>query len=169
MKNLILTLVLLISGFGYSQTNMWTDFNVYPDVNIEHLPYIGIDTNSSLRIYDTKTFAELIIIYINEERRINGLPPLVKDEELMKFAQKHSDWMTKTNKYQHSGENIDEVINKGGGYYGKSLALNAQICVRAWMFSPGHRKHLLNPNFTRIGSGFNQNKVEGYITAVFKR
>ena len=169
MKNLIITVSLLITSFGYSQTNMWTDFNVYPDVNIEHLPYIGIDTNSSLRIYDTKTFAELVIIFINEERRINGLPPLVKDEELMKFAQKHSDWMTKTKKYQHSGENIDEVIMTSNSINRPNYAIDAQSCVRAWMCSPGHRKHLLNPNFTRIGSGFNQNNIDGYITAVFKR
>ena len=172
MKNLIITVSLLITIFGNGQTNMWTDVNLYPDVNIEHLPYIGIDTNSSLRIYDTKTFAELVIMYINEERRINELPPLVKDEELMKFAQKHSEWMAKTKKYQHSGANIKEVIMHGDdGGCGAYLThkLDAQTTVGAWMDSPGHRKHLLNPTLTKIGVGYEEGDLGGYSTAVFKR
>jgi uncharacterized protein YkwD len=177
MKNLILTVVLLITSFGYGQLEDWNvtikkisdTMTLYSSEYINELPYIGIDTNNSLRIYDTKTFAELVIIFINEERSKNGLTPLVKDDELMKFAQKHSDWMTKTKKYQHSGENIAEVIMTSNSINSPNYAIDAKNCVGAWMLSPGHRKHLLNPNFTRIGSGFNQNNIDGYHTVVFKR
>lgn len=177
MKNLILTLVLLISSFGYSQLEDWDVFikrmsdslTSYSSEYTNQLPYIGIDTNNCLRMYDNKTFAELVIIFINEERSKNSLPPLIKDEALMKFAQKHSDWMAKTKKYQHSGENIAEVIMTGNDIDTPNYAIDARRCVGAWMLSSSHRKHLLNPNFTRIGSGFNENKIDGYFTAVFKR
>ena len=88
MKNLILTLVLLISSFGYSQLEDWDvyirnfcDTAVYPNVKISYLPYA--DSMRTSKFYDVATYRELIFRYINEERRINGLPPLVKDEKLM--------------------------------------------------------------------------------------
>jgi uncharacterized protein YkwD len=177
MKNLIITVSLLITSFGYGQLEDWNVFikrmsdslTSYSSEYINELPYIGIDSNNSLRIYDNMTFAELVIIFINEERSKNGLTPLVKDDELMKFAQKHSDWMTKTKKYQHSGENIAEVIMTGSSSNTPNYAIDARSCVRSWIHSTGHRKHLLNPNFTRIGSGFNENNIDGYFTVVFKR
>jgi len=170
MKNIILTVSLLITRFGYGQTNVWADINFYPEVNTDHLQYA--DSTFSPEFYDIETYNELIIMYINEERRINELPPLVKDEELMKFAQKHSEWMAKTKKYQHSGANIKEVIMHGDdGGCGAYLThkLDAQTTVGAWMDSPGHRKHLLNPTLTKIGVGYEEGDLGGYSTAVFKR
>ena len=182
MKNLILTLVLLISSFGYSQLEDWDvyirnfcDTAVYPNVKISDLPYA--DSMRTSKFYDVETYRELIFRYINEERRINGLPPLVKDEKLMSFAQKHSDWMAKTKKYQHSGENIKEVITHSGGGGGLVVPLRLSACsvVRQWILSPSHRKHLLNPDITKIGVGVKASMTKDsvitntYFTAVFKR
>ena len=170
MKNLMLVLVLLVSGIGFGQNNVYSDVNFYPNVKTDHLQYA--DSVISREFYDVETYRELLILYINEERRLNNLSPLVKDDELMNFAQKHTDWMCKTGKYQHSGENIKEVI-RHGKYSSCTVyahhALHAQNCVRAWMSSPGHRKHLLDPNLTKIGAGYNQNHLGGYETVVFRR
>ena len=182
MKNLIIIVSLLITSFGYSQLEDWDvyirnfcDTSVYPNVKISDLPYA--DSMRTSKFYDVETYRELIFRYINEERRINGLPPLVKDEKLMSFAQKHSDWMAKTKKYQHSGENIKEVITHSGGGGGlvSPLRLSACSVVRGWMLSPGHRKHLLNPDITKIGVGVKASMTKDsvitntYFTAVFKR
>ncbi len=169
MKNLVLVLVLLVSGIGFSQTNVFADVDFYPEVSTNHLQYADSIVGSDF--WDTETYSELIILYINEERRLHDLSPLVKDDELMKFAQKHTDWMCKTGKYEHSGENIKEVIRHGKMSDCKVSihhALSAQSCVRAWMNSPGHRKHLLNPNLTKIGAGYGRNHLGGYETAVFR-
>lgn len=169
MKKLLVLLVLLVSGVGFTQKNVYSDVNFYPNVKTDHLQYA--DSIVSPKFYDVETFRELLILYINEERKLHDLPPLVKDDELMKFAQNHTDWMCRTGKYQHSGENIDEVINHGK--IGSSPifvhhALSAQICVRAWMYSPGHKKHLLDPNLTKIGAGFGYNLIGKYETVVFR-
>ena len=47
--------------------------------------------------------------FINYERTKRGLNALIPRDDLMKETQRHSVWMSK-NKYQHSGNGIDEVI-----------------------------------------------------------
>ena len=169
MKNLMLVVVLLVSGIGFGQNNVYSDVDFYPEVNTDHLQYA--DSIISPEFYDVETFRELLILYINEERRLNSLPALVKTDELMKFAQKHTDWMCKTGKYEHSGENIKEIINHGkNGSCSVSIhhALSAQICVRAWMYSSPHKKAILNEKITKIGSGYAENYNGRYKTVVFK-
>ena len=168
MKNLIVVLVLLVSGIGFGQNNVYSDVDFYPEVNTDHLQYA--DSIISSEFYDVETFRELLILYINEERRLNNLPALVKTDELMKFAQKHTDWMCKTGKYEHSGENIKEIINHYRSISESYVhhALSAQICVRAWMYSSPHKKAILNEKITKIGSGFGYNRIGKYETVVFK-
>lgn len=169
MKKLLVLLVMLVSGVLFSQKNVWADVNFYPNVKTDHLQYA--DSIISPKFYDVETFRELLILYINEERRLNNLSPLVKDDELMNFAQKHTNWMCRTGKYQHSGENIKEIINHGkNGSCSVDMhhALDAQICVRAWMNSEGHKSVILNEKITKIGSGYGENHIGSYETVVFK-
>ena len=168
MKNLLLILLSLVSVVGFSQNNVYADVDFYPEVNTNHLQYA--DSIVSPDFYDVETFSELLILYINEERRLHHLPALVVDDELMKFAQKHTDWMVKTGKYEHSGENIKEIINHYPNLSESYVhhALSAQICVRAWMNSSPHKKAILNEKIAKIGSGYGENKKGSYHTVVFR-
>ncbi len=173
MKKLLVLLVLLVNSVGFTQKNgyknVYADVDFYPQVNTEHLQYA--DSLISPKFWDSETYCELLILYINEERRLNNLSPLVKDGELMKFAQKHTDWMCRTGKYEHSGENIKEIINHGKTGSSPIFvhhALSAQICVRAWMHSEGHKSVILNEKITKIGAGYGENYIGSYKTAVFK-
>jgi len=80
----------------------------------------------------------------NIVRKDHGLQILEIDEKLMKEANDHAIWMTKNETLQHSrfrhgAENIARA------------RVNPKKVVELWMSSPGHRRNILNPRYTRIG------------------
>jgi uncharacterized protein YkwD len=80
----------------------------------------------------------------NIVRKDHGLQIFEIDEKLMKEANDHAIWMTKNETLQHSrfrygAENIARA------------SVNPKKVVELWMNSPGHRRNILNPRYTRIG------------------
>lgn len=111
-----------------------------------------------------------MVRYINEERIKLGLDTLTVNTEIDQIAKKHSAWMLRTGKYQHSEARIAEVITQGGfGSNRYSHKLIARSAINAWMDSPGHKYLLMSSNYKHVGVGFAYlvRQSDGYITVYY--
>ncbi len=99
---------------------------------------------------------------INEERAKAGVAPLQADMRLVQSARKKSQDMIDNNYFSHTSPTLGsfaELIRSttGGdyGYIGENLAgaPSVEIAHKNLMNSEGHRKNILNPNYTHIGIG----------------
>jgi uncharacterized protein YkwD len=130
----------------------------------------GQDYGDSLvkkEFVSTKTVEYWMVRYINIERTKLGLDTLIVASEPDQIAKTHSAWMLRTGKYEHSKLNIAEIIIDGGrGSNRYSHKFIARASVNAWMDSPGHRAHIVNPYFKYIGAGYSYTArlSDGYIS-----
>lgn len=107
---------------------------------------------------------------INQERAKNGLPVLQKDSQLAGVARIKAQDMIDNNYFSHNSPtygNPFDMMDEFGieyQYAGENLAKNtsASRAHTALMNSSGHRKNILNPNFTHVGIGVKKAK-QGYI------
>ncbi|GDX62213.1 hypothetical protein LBMAG33_5230 [Candidatus Levyibacteriota bacterium] len=98
---------------------------------------------------------------INNERKNNGLNPLVMNEKLRIVAQNQSRDMFANGYFSHTSLNgltpFDRLrkMNISYKYAGENLALapSAEIAMQGLMNSKGHRASILSPNFKQIGIG----------------
>lgn len=106
---------------------------------------------------------------VNAERVKGGLRPLVWDADLTRMARLYAEKMASQNFFSHKapdGEDLRERSRASGlvkfKRLGENLAYNkgfadAAVCaVVGWMRSEGHRKHILDGEFTRSGIGIAQ-------------
>ena len=121
----------------------------------------------------------------NATRRQRGLPPLRLDPTLTNVSRQHSLDMLRRRFFSHrnpeglslldrlppdyasrisrSGENIWT----GSGYSPNDPRTLARLIMTAWMVSPGHRKNILTPGFTRLGMGVAARGSEVRATQIF--
>jgi len=95
-----------------------------------------------------------IVEHTNAERARYGLPPLQVDDDLMKSARQHAQWMTRNRALQHTSAPVAENIAMGQP--------DSRSVLASWMNSSGHRANILNPGHGRIGVAAHQT-VEGLI------
>lgn len=112
----------------------------------------------------------------NAERKAAGIPPLAIDAKLLQAARSHSANMAKQEKLEHTLDEktvADRVRATGYGYsrVGENIAHNQETpaeVLKDWMESEGHKKNILNADFTHIGVAVATNaKGERYWTQVF--
>ncbi|KYD10028.1 MULTISPECIES: CAP domain-containing protein [Heyndrickxia] len=110
-------------------------------------------------------YAKQVIDLTNKERSKQGIPALKVDSKLSSVAQKKSLDMQQNHYFSHTsptyGSPFDMMRDFGVNYKsaGENIAQgqqDPQEVVKAWMNSEGHRKNILNKNFTHIGVGFEQ-------------
>lgn len=102
-----------------------------------------------------------ILQLANAERAKVGAPPLKANTDLNKLATMKSKDMVEKDYFSHQsptyGSPFDMMKTYGISYMyaGENLAINqdADGAHNAWMKSEGHRKNILNPDFTEIGIG----------------
>ncbi|PKY49306.1 hypothetical protein RhiirA4_405276 [Rhizophagus irregularis] len=119
---------------------------------------------------------KLMLKLVNDERKKVGVSPLYLNNKLMSVAQKHTDYMVKTNKFTHGDPRGSlEVRVKAEGYshisvgenIAEGLGTNEEARVmQIFMGSNLHRENTLNKNFIDFGVGFGGGK---YWTQVFAR
>nr|MDN5934384.1 CAP domain-containing protein [Pseudonocardia sp.] len=98
----------------------------------------------------------------NAERTDAGCDPLDTDPRLAAAAQGHAEDMSRNGYFDHvsqDGRRFDDRINARGypSPGGENIAQgqeSAAEVVAAWMNSPGHRRNILDCEFTAIGVGF---------------
>lgn len=102
-----------------------------------------------------------ILDLCNAERAKAGAPALKANNDLTKLARMKSKDIVDKNYFSHEsptyGSPFEMMRNHGVSYMyaGENLAQNstADKAFNAWMASEGHRKNILNPNFTELGVG----------------
>lgn len=115
-----------------------------------------------------------VVELTNQVRTQNGLRPLRLNCQLSKASQNHTADMNRTRNLSHTGSDGSGPATrvKRVGYQYSAVAENIAYGQRnpsqvlnSWMNSPGHRKNILNPNYSDIGVGF----LNNYWTQVFGR
>lgn len=111
--------------------------------------------------------APALLKVVNQYRARQGLKPLVWDERLQQVAQRQANFMASGHGLVHigaDGANPAQRLRQNGIPFqqvGENIAEGYETpvaVVAAWMQSPDHRRHLLNPVFQRMGAGYE----EGY-------
>ncbi|MRX72244.1 sporulation protein [Bacillus lacus] len=114
-------------------------------------------TQSSVSAFEKK-----VVELTNVERQKQGLKPLQLDEALSKVARVKSQDMKNKNYFSHTsptyGSPFDMMKQFGISYKtaGENIAMgqrSPEEVVKAWMNSEGHRKNIMNGQYTHIGVG----------------
>jgi uncharacterized protein YkwD len=95
---------------------------------------------------------------VNQTRAAHGLRPLRVDTSLRRAAHATAHGLLRTNTFEH-GDMVGRMLRAGvrARLVGENLAwgrgsyATPQSIVDRWLASPGHRRNLLRPSFTRIG------------------
>ena len=153
---------------------------------------IRVQSGASSRsggILHPKELERRIFQLTNEARRKNRLPPLDWDRDLANKARAKSDDMLNNNYFSHTSPDgktlkdrfqeekpasirnisrIGENIYMGARLdYTTDIKTQARLIVDGWMTSPGHRRNILDPQYTHIGVGVAAKDKMCYATQVF--
>lgn len=146
----------LIEVFGGVAQESLTFLTVLPgsDETVE-IPYeateLSIDEESEIEM----------LRFLNQERAKAGVGLLEMDETIIPAARAHSRDMWERNYFSHNnpdGEDPFDRMSAGGvefDYAGENLAFARTVgqAHQGLMNSPGHRRNILDPEFTRVGIG----------------
>lgn len=110
-----------------------------------------------------------MLTLVNQARSQNNAGPLTVDPQLTNMARLKSQDMINNNYFSHNsptyGSPFDMMKSFGISYVkaGENLAGNrdVQAAHNALMNSPGHRKNILDPDFTHIGIGIKKGGTYG--------
>ncbi|UCZ53262.1 CAP domain-containing protein [Bacillus shivajii] len=118
-----------------------------------------------------------VIELTNQIRQQNGLQPLRPEWETSRVARYKSRDMAENNYFSHTSPTYGspfEMLSDFGVYFngaGENIAggqRTPQEVVNQWMNSEGHRRNILNGNYTHIGVGYHQGGQYGvYWTQMF--
>ncbi|HEY4602433.1 MAG TPA: CAP domain-containing protein [Cerasibacillus sp.] len=113
--------------------------------------------------YALNQYEQEVVELTNQERTKRGLKPFKINNELSQVAREKSRDMAVNGYFSHNSPTYGspfDMMKKWGITYrtaGENIAKGQrtpQQVVQAWMNSDGHRKNILNPNFTEIGVGY---------------
>jgi uncharacterized protein YkwD len=147
---------------------------------------IGQPQASLFNAHQTRSLPELqslALELVNRDRRLNNLRPLAADALISRTAQRHAEDMASRDFYGHAnpegqtpsdryqalggvgglGENI--VILPSSPRFSLSYGLVERF-QNSWMYSEGHRKNLLTPDYRKFGFGIAANPYTGKVYAV---
>lgn len=115
--------------------------------------------------FDAETINNTMLELINEERRSADLDPLELYSPIEHTAQEKAEDMYSSGTLDHYSDNLGsfydqfDAINmsySGGGeniLYGFT-SHGAELAMKTWMNSPGHKANILNANYTHVGIGY---------------
>ncbi|CJG20112.1 uncharacterized protein%2C YkwD family [Streptococcus pneumoniae] len=121
------------------------------------------NTDKSEQTKDASQFEQKVVDLVNQERQKQGLKPLTLNKKLSDVARAKSKDMMDKGYFDHNsptyGSPFDMMKQFGIEYTtaGENIAKGQQSpedVMNAWMNSDGHRKNILNPDFTEIGVGY---------------
>ena len=109
-------------------------------------------------------FDDQVLALVNSERAKQNLKPLTLNEKLDTAADRYSKRMADGDFFSHTdqgnGSTMVQRVNQTGYQWttlGENIAVgqpNPEEVVQAWMNSPGHRRNILNSQFTHMGLGY---------------
>ena len=110
---------------------------------------------------DIHEYVFAVVDLVNEERAKENIPPVSLNRAATDAAQVRAEEAKKS--FSHTrpnGTTCFTALKEAGiayAYAGENLAgkiKTPEKVVKAWMDSPGHRKNIMNPNYTQIGVGY---------------
>ena len=115
---------------------------------------------------------EKLLNLINQDRKINGLPPLTADPELSRLARMKSEDMRDRGYFAHESPTWGKArqMLEHFGYdfrgVGENIAHHATVekAQAAFMSSDGHRRNILSAVWQKVGVGVCYDR-NGYIYA----
>lgn len=115
---------------------------------------------------------KIMLDLVNQERIKFGAKPLVWNESLAQVGRGHSRNMFERGYFSHfspEGKDVGDRLIEAGVYFniaGENLALAPDInrAHQGLMDSPGHRRNILDPAFSKIGIGVIDGGVYGKMT-----
>ncbi len=117
-----------------------------------------------------------VVALVNKERTSRGLKPLTQNWQVSRVARYKADDMRDKNYFNHTsptyGSPFDMLKSFNVAYRsaGENIAKGQktpEAVVTAWMNSEGHRRNILDPNYTQIGVGYSQGGSTTYWTQMF--
>jgi uncharacterized protein YkwD len=106
------------------------------------------------------TYAEEVLMYVNQARAANGRSALVLDGDLCAAAEvRAKEVLSYFSHTRPNGTSCFTVLREFGVNYrvcGENIAKgynDARSVVNAWMNSASHRANILNPNYKFMGVG----------------
>lgn len=122
--------------------------------------------STELAVTEPSDYEKKVVELVNKERAKEGLEPLKLDDRLSSLARKKSQDMADKNYFSHTSptygspfdmmHQFDFTFRAAGENIAAGQRSPEQV-VEGWMNSEGHRKNIMNENFTHIGVGY----VEG--------
>ena len=132
--------------------------NINNDITNKPVEKPNNDNNTA----NFSSYQKQVLDLVNAERTKRGLKALTLDTKLSNVATMKSQDMIDKNYFDHNsptyGSPFDMMRKFGVSYRsaGENIAegqRSPQEVMNAWMNSEGHRKNILNPNFTTLGVG----------------
>ncbi|WP_353620943.1 CAP domain-containing protein [Rhodopirellula sp. JC639] len=171
--------LIIVAGSGHAVQAGW---NPLKEVERRIQPPERINRRSKPNL----SLPEAIHYFTNIERRRHGLPPFRRDQILASTAGGFARYMANTGRYGHNvdgrtpgqrlqangystrrgwAENIDMLYQ--WQYQNLNVMQTAELHVRRWMDSPGHRANILNSSHTYMGVGVCPGNGAGYAVQMF--
>jgi uncharacterized protein YkwD len=108
-----------------------------------------------------------VVCLINKQRTSRGLPRLRTNRRLNRSAQAWTDTMVSRSIFTH-GSHFSARISAVGFNWstaGENIAVGYQTpssVVTAWMASTDHCRNILDPDFSRVGTGVLSQGISGW-------
>jgi uncharacterized protein YkwD len=108
-----------------------------------------------------------VLCLVNAQRAAHGLPALSESSRLEGAAQRWTDTMVATGDFSHGGDPAARITAAGLSWSatGENIATGyptPRRVVAGWMASLDHCRNILNPSYSRTGTGVNRHPVRGY-------
>jgi len=140
----------------------------------EAVPMAGLPTDPAPELYEGLSETQIehvdrVLELVNEARAEAGVHALTLDPALRGAAQIRA--VECVGCFSHTrpdGSSYRTAITQAGvvaGYTGENVATghdSPELVVSRWLQSEGHRKNILNANYTRIGIGLEKNTGNRY-------
>jgi uncharacterized protein YkwD len=126
------------------------------------VPEAEFFTRATAPLRDPARVRALVLEQVNAARRKAGAPPLRINPLLDRAAQKHAEDMLARGYFAHEspGGGTVRERSKEAGYdwreIGENIAegqLSVDEVMKGWLASLGHRRNILDPGFTELGTG----------------
>jgi len=160
----------------------WLLFLVlFPQALISQTYRPRIAENLNTNLLSIQSLEQEVFVLVNQQRKQQGLHPLIWDERVAQVARLHSKNMALNNFFSHVGLDGKKVDNRADSLglsnwrmIGENLAFNrgfdnpVERAINGWMQSPQHRENLLRKKWKEAGVGVSISSSGAYyFTLVF--
>lgn len=177
---LITAIIAILSAAAFAQSVNPSHLSLRAGTGVERVPAVSDTaiTPAAVRALEKDAFQ-----LINTERALAGLSALKWSDKIANVARLHSNNMADYNFFSHKGLDglmVDDraaKLNMGAwSAIGENIAFMkgyeqpVAMAVEKWLESPGHKKNLLNPDWTETAIGLAvTSDGKYYFTQVFIR